>query len=151
MTRVTEKPLERQSDESSKKADSDSHPENWTDSDPQPPASSPPKITDDKKVTRACPVGSWLFYTCPDSLTPVATQTQNDFWPANNSPPLLSLQQLSSLLLVFSSPFPPGLPIIVCLPKGLPAVFHYRFLNQTGIQNYLCCHLSLYVLVLSTQ
>uniref|UniRef100_A0A1B6MR63 Phosphofurin acidic cluster sorting protein 2 n=1 Tax=Graphocephala atropunctata TaxID=36148 RepID=A0A1B6MR63_9HEMI len=46
---VPEKPLERQSDESSKKADSDSHPENWTDSDPQPPASSPPKTADDKK------------------------------------------------------------------------------------------------------
>lgn len=40
------------SDESSKKADSDSHPENWTDSDPQPAASSPPKSTDDKKVCK---------------------------------------------------------------------------------------------------
>ncbi|KAG8272916.1 Phosphofurin acidic cluster sorting protein 1 [Homalodisca vitripennis] len=48
-SRSAEKPLERQSDESSKKADSDSHPENWTDSDPQPPASSPPKTADDKK------------------------------------------------------------------------------------------------------
>lgn len=37
---------DRLSDESSKKADSDSHPENWTDheaSDPPPPTSSPPK------------------------------------------------------------------------------------------------------------
>lgn len=39
------------SDESSKKADSDSHPENWTDheqSDPQQVASSPPKGSDEK-------------------------------------------------------------------------------------------------------
>ncbi|XP_054259637.1 phosphofurin acidic cluster sorting protein 2 [Macrosteles quadrilineatus] len=49
-----EKPVERLSDESSKKADSDSHPENWTDSDPPPPtaplsncASSPPKNSAD--------------------------------------------------------------------------------------------------------
>jgi len=43
------------SDEGSKKADSDSHPENWTDheaSDPQPQASSPPKSGDDKKVKK---------------------------------------------------------------------------------------------------
>ncbi|KAJ9598930.1 hypothetical protein L9F63_026536, partial [Diploptera punctata] len=47
-----EKGADRLSDESSKKADSDSHPENWTDhehSDPQQPtASSPPKNTEDK-------------------------------------------------------------------------------------------------------
>lgn len=48
---ISERPAERLSDESSKKADSDSHPENWTDSDPQPvPSSSPPKSTEDKKV-----------------------------------------------------------------------------------------------------
>ena len=38
-----ERNLERVSDESSKRADSDSHPENWTDSDPPPPNTSPPK------------------------------------------------------------------------------------------------------------
>lgn len=40
-----ERGSDRQSDESSKKADSDSHPENWTDhehSDPQQPLASPP-------------------------------------------------------------------------------------------------------------
>uniref|UniRef100_A0A1B6E1T5 Phosphofurin acidic cluster sorting protein 2 n=1 Tax=Clastoptera arizonana TaxID=38151 RepID=A0A1B6E1T5_9HEMI len=47
--RHTEKPLERMSDEGSKKADSDSHPENWTDSDPQPAPASSPKSTEDKK------------------------------------------------------------------------------------------------------
>ncbi|XP_023715103.1 phosphofurin acidic cluster sorting protein 1 isoform X2 [Cryptotermes secundus] len=49
---VPEKGADRLSDESSKKADSDSHPENWTDheySDPQQPAaSSPPKSSEDK-------------------------------------------------------------------------------------------------------
>ncbi|XP_063231551.1 phosphofurin acidic cluster sorting protein 1 isoform X2 [Bacillus rossius redtenbacheri] len=47
---VPEKNHERLSDESSKKGDSDSHPENWTDhehSDPQ-PASSPPKSAEEK-------------------------------------------------------------------------------------------------------
>lgn len=48
----TEKGADRLSDESSKKADSDSHPENWTDhehSDPQQPAaSSPPKSSEEK-------------------------------------------------------------------------------------------------------
>lgn len=38
-----ERTLERVSDESSKRADSDSHPENWTDSDPPPPNTSPPR------------------------------------------------------------------------------------------------------------
>lgn len=49
---------DRLSDESSKKADSDSHPENWTDheaSDPPPPASSPPK--------QVCSFFS--FFVCP--------------------------------------------------------------------------------------
>uniref|UniRef100_A0A1B6C0R2 Phosphofurin acidic cluster sorting protein 2 n=1 Tax=Clastoptera arizonana TaxID=38151 RepID=A0A1B6C0R2_9HEMI len=46
---IPEKPLERMSDEGSKKADSDSHPENWTDSDPQPAPASSPKSTEDKK------------------------------------------------------------------------------------------------------
>ncbi|XP_039283108.1 phosphofurin acidic cluster sorting protein 1 isoform X1 [Nilaparvata lugens] len=46
---TAERGLERLSDESSKKADSDSHPENWTDSDPPPPPASPPKNSDDKK------------------------------------------------------------------------------------------------------
>ncbi|XP_075222102.1 phosphofurin acidic cluster sorting protein KrT95D isoform X2 [Lycorma delicatula] len=46
----TERGLERLSDESSKKADSDSHPENWTDSDPPPQPSSPPKNSDEKKL-----------------------------------------------------------------------------------------------------
>ncbi|RZF43084.1 hypothetical protein LSTR_LSTR001262 [Laodelphax striatellus] len=46
---TAERGLERLSDESSKKADSDSHPENWTDSDPPPPPASPPKTSDDKK------------------------------------------------------------------------------------------------------
>ncbi|XP_021917147.1 phosphofurin acidic cluster sorting protein 1 isoform X2 [Zootermopsis nevadensis] len=49
---VPEKGADRLSDESSKKADSDSHPENWTDhehSDPQQPAaSSPPKNSEEK-------------------------------------------------------------------------------------------------------
>lgn len=47
---LAERGLERLSDESSKKADSDSHPENWTDSDPPPQPSSPPKNSDEKKV-----------------------------------------------------------------------------------------------------
>lgn len=49
---IAEKGVDRLSDESSKKADSDSHPENWTDhehSDPQQPAaSSPPKSSEEK-------------------------------------------------------------------------------------------------------
>ena len=49
---ISEKGADRLSDESSKKADSDSHPENWTDhehSDPQQPtASSPPKSAEEK-------------------------------------------------------------------------------------------------------
>lgn len=47
-----ERNIERFSDESSKKADSDSYIDNWTDSDPTPMNSSPPKISnnDDKKV-----------------------------------------------------------------------------------------------------
>jgi hypothetical protein len=52
----SEKGADRLSDESSKKADSDSHPENWTDheySDPQQPAaSSPPKSSEDKNRVR---------------------------------------------------------------------------------------------------
>jgi hypothetical protein len=51
-----EKGADRLSDESSKKADSDSHPENWTDhehSDPQQPAaSSPPKSSEDKNKVK---------------------------------------------------------------------------------------------------
>jgi hypothetical protein len=51
-----EKGADRLSDESSKKADSDSHPENWTDheySDPQQPAaSSPPKGSEDKNKVK---------------------------------------------------------------------------------------------------
>jgi hypothetical protein len=53
---IAEKGADRLSDESSKKADSDSHPENWTDheySDPQQPAaSSPPKSSEDKNRVR---------------------------------------------------------------------------------------------------
>lgn len=47
-----ERNIERFSDESSKKADSDSYLDTWTDSDPTPMNSSPPKIgnNDDKKV-----------------------------------------------------------------------------------------------------
>ncbi|XP_018904006.1 phosphofurin acidic cluster sorting protein 2 isoform X2 [Bemisia tabaci] len=45
----SEKGGERLSDESSKKADSDSHPENWTDSDPPPPSTSSPLASDEKK------------------------------------------------------------------------------------------------------
>ncbi|XKL59621.1 hypothetical protein PGB90_000637 [Kerria lacca] len=44
-----ERALERVSDESSKRADSDSHPENWTDSDPPPPNTSPPRNNADEK------------------------------------------------------------------------------------------------------
>jgi hypothetical protein len=65
-----EKGSDRQSDESSKKADSDSHPENWTDhehSDPQQPnpASSPPHAplaqseSLEKKVNLAHFLKSW--------------------------------------------------------------------------------------------
>lgn len=46
---------DRLSDESSKKADSDSHPDNWTDheaSDPPPPASSPPKQDGERERDR---------------------------------------------------------------------------------------------------
>jgi hypothetical protein len=53
---IAEKGADRLSDESSKKADSDSHPENWTDhehSDPQQPASSsPPKSFEEKNKVR---------------------------------------------------------------------------------------------------
>lgn len=50
---TVERNIERFSDESSKKADSDSYLDTWTDSDPTPVNSSPPKTgnTDDKKVT----------------------------------------------------------------------------------------------------
>jgi len=49
---TVERNIERFSDESSKKADSDSYLDTWTDSDPTPMNSSPPKIgnNDDKKV-----------------------------------------------------------------------------------------------------
>lgn len=52
-----ERNIERFSDESSKKADSDSYLDTWTDSDPTPMNSSPPKVgnNDDKKV-------NYLFY-----------------------------------------------------------------------------------------
>ncbi|XP_034250250.1 phosphofurin acidic cluster sorting protein 2 isoform X2 [Thrips palmi] len=51
----TDKSGDRLSDESSKKADSDSHPENWTDhetSDPPPPTSSPPKQDGERERDR---------------------------------------------------------------------------------------------------
>lgn len=49
---IVERTLERVSDESSKRADSDSHPENWTDSDPPPPNTSPPRNqVEGKKVS----------------------------------------------------------------------------------------------------
>lgn len=62
---ISEKGADRLSDESSKKADSDSHPENWTDhehSDPQQPAaSSPPKNSEEKnKVRLATQVGEHI-------------------------------------------------------------------------------------------
>lgn len=49
---TVERNIERFSDESSKKADSDSYLDTWTDSDPTPMNSSPPKLSnnDDKKV-----------------------------------------------------------------------------------------------------
>lgn len=50
-----ERNIERFSDESSKKADSDSYLDTWTDSDPTPMNSSPPKIInigDEKKVIK---------------------------------------------------------------------------------------------------
>lgn len=49
---TVERNIERFSDESSKKADSDSYLDTWTDSDPTPMNSSPPKAgnQDDKKV-----------------------------------------------------------------------------------------------------
>jgi len=49
---TVERNIERFSDESSKKADSDSYLDTWTDSDPTPMNSSPPKMSnnDDKKV-----------------------------------------------------------------------------------------------------
>jgi hypothetical protein len=54
--KFAEKGADRLSDESSKKADSDSHPENWTDheySDPQQPAaSSPPKSSEEKNKVK---------------------------------------------------------------------------------------------------
>ena len=44
--------MERVSDESSRRADSDSHPDNWTDSDPPPPNTSPPRNhVEEKKVS----------------------------------------------------------------------------------------------------
>jgi hypothetical protein len=59
---VAEKGADRLSDESSKKADSDSHPENWTDhehSDPQQPAaSSPPKNSEEKNKVRLVKPGT---------------------------------------------------------------------------------------------
>ncbi|XP_060856298.1 phosphofurin acidic cluster sorting protein 1 isoform X2 [Metopolophium dirhodum] len=50
---TVERNIERFSDESSKKADSDSYLDTWTDSDPTPMNSSPPKVgnNDDKKET----------------------------------------------------------------------------------------------------
>lgn len=56
-----ERNIERFSDESSKKADSDSYLDTWTDSDPTPMNSSPPKIgnNDDKKVL---PSTNYLYF-----------------------------------------------------------------------------------------